>query len=72
MAKNSSPPKIRISTNTPAVDTSAYDGMLLKPPEKTTLVATIGELIPPRAESSPSIQVQALECCLEAWVITHR
>jgi DNA-binding response OmpR family regulator len=51
LAKDSSPPKILIATDTPAVDTSAYDGMLLKPLEKTTLVATIGELIPQRADA---------------------
>lgn len=54
------------------IDTSVYDGMLLKPLEKTNPVPTIGERIPQRAESSPSFQVQALECCREAWVITHR
>ena len=72
MAKDGYRPKTLIATRTPAVDTSACDSMLLKPLETTTLVAMIGKLIPQRAESWPSFQVQALECCLEAWVITHR
>ena len=46
-----------VATDTPAVDTSAYDDTLLKRLEKTTLMATIGELIPKRAESQPSFQV---------------
>ena len=51
MAKEGYRQKTLIATRIPTVDTSAYDGMLLKPLETTTLVAMIGKLIPQRAES---------------------
>ena len=47
------------------VDTSAYDGMLLKPLENTTFTATIGKLTPPRAESSPYSRFRRLSAALK-------